>query len=404
MRQATHTRTLPRQDSHQPRQILHLRSTWVRNGSVEKQVRAIIRHMDHQRWTHFVGKIEPLTPILYGDQVLQDNILTAEEVDLHRWHRIPWEWKRGLRSGLEVVRNLVRHERISLIHCHDNRANLLGLIAGRWAGIPVIISLYGWILTSLKLQLLAKLDAHLLRFADAIIASSSSLLALIPLSCRSKTVVVLNAVETTSQPHTDTEIQNVRGRLGLAADDPVVTAVGRLSLEKGQNVLVAAAKRVAASVPNAKFLIVGEGPSKGPLALQIASLGLEHNVILTGAVDEFTLAHIRSFSDIIVQPSISESLPLSVLEGMAYGKPVVATQVGSVSNAVIEGETGYLVPPGSSEHLGDAVVKMLRLPAERKAMGRRAAELVRDQFSTTTMVQQIEGIYREVLSRRDILA
>jgi glycosyltransferase involved in cell wall biosynthesis len=179
---------------------------------------------------------------------------------------------------------------------------------------------------------------------------------------------------------------------------PVVGNVAALAAHKGQRHLVAAAARVVREVPDARFLILGDGELRDALEKQIKELGLERHVLLAGFRPD-ALGLMKTF-DLFVMSSITEGLGSAVLEAMACRKAVVATRAGGIPEAVEDGATGLLVPPHDEAALAAAIVRLLRDPAlaaELASAGRRRVE---DQFSVERMVAGTVAVYGTFLAAR----
>jgi glycosyltransferase involved in cell wall biosynthesis len=185
-----------------------------------------------------------------------------------------------------------------------------------------------------------------------------------------------------------------RAELGLAPDAPVVGTVAGFRPEKAHRDLLDAAALVRERVPEARFVLVGDGPLEDALRAQARRLGIEDTVAfagyrpdarrLAGAFDVFTLS------------SLQEGLPIALLEAMACGVPVVATAVGGVPEAVRDGREGLLVAPGRPPALADALVTLLEDPARRAALGAAAQARTRD-FDLVAAVRRMESVYAELL-------
>ena len=178
----------------------------------------------------------------------------------------------------------------------------------------------------------------------------------------------------------------------LPHNAPVVGNVAALVPHKGQKHLVAAAARVVRLVPDARFVVLGEGELKEPLERQIKELGLERHVILGGFRND-VIGLLKSF-DLFVMSSITEGLGTSILDAMACGKAVIGTRVGGIPEAVRDEETGLLVPPHDEGAMAAAIVRLLQdapLCARLAASGRqRAAEY----FGVDRMVSETLGVYQ----------
>lgn len=172
---------------------------------------------------------------------------------------------------------------------------------------------------------------------------------------------------------------------------PLIGNVAALAAHKGQRHLVAAAARVVREVPDARFLIVGEGELRETLERQIHGLALQRHVMLTGFRAD-ALGLIKSF-DLFVMSSVTEGLGSAALEAMACSRAVVATRAGGLPEAVADGETGLLVPPHDEPALARAIVTLLRDPERRRAMGEAGRARVVREFSVEKMVRDTLAVY-----------
>jgi glycosyltransferase involved in cell wall biosynthesis len=176
---------------------------------------------------------------------------------------------------------------------------------------------------------------------------------------------------------------------------PIVLTVARLDEQKGHSYLLEA----AAQVPEAQFVLAGDGPLRASLEAQARALGVEERVKFLGYRSD--IANLLADCDVFVLPSLYEGLPLSILEAMSAGKPVIATHIGGTDEVVIAGETGLLVPPADSVALATAIRAVLtdRPLAQRLASAGRAR--VEQEFSAAKMVQQVIAVYEELLAKRE---
>lgn len=173
---------------------------------------------------------------------------------------------------------------------------------------------------------------------------------------------------------------------------PVVGASGRFSHEKGFDVLL----RALARLPGVNAILIGDGPQRPVLERLAGELGVRDRLAITGWVP-----HARRYLaslDLLVVPSRFEGFPLVIPEGMLAGLATVASDIGSVSEAVIEGETGLLVPPEDPESLAGALRHLLADIEAREAMGKRALAVARERFTATAMARAFESLYAEVVA------
>jgi glycosyltransferase involved in cell wall biosynthesis len=189
------------------------------------------------------------------------------------------------------------------------------------------------------------------------------------------------------------EVVDARAAFRMPHGAPVVGNVSALAAHKGQKHLIAAAKLVLRDVPDARFLIVGEGELKDQLERQIKQLALERHVLLTGFRSD-ALGLMKSF-DLFAMSSVTEGLGSAVLEAMTCGRAVVSTRAGGLPEAVVDGETGLLVPPHDEPALAEAIVALLRDPVRRVAMGEAGRARVVDTFSVERMVTNTLRVYSD---------
>jgi glycosyltransferase involved in cell wall biosynthesis len=185
---------------------------------------------------------------------------------------------------------------------------------------------------------------------------------------------------------------NIHAELWLPVHAPIVGATGALTSEKGHRHLIDAAALVVRDVPDARFVILGEGDQRPSLERQIRELHLDKHVFLPGFRED-VLGFLRSF-DLFVMPSISEGLGTSLLDAMAAAKATVATRTGGIPEVVLDGETGLLVPPRDPRALANAVTTLLKDPKLRDRMGNSGLERVRRVFSAERMVERTLEVYR----------
>jgi len=175
---------------------------------------------------------------------------------------------------------------------------------------------------------------------------------------------------------------------------PLVGNVAALVPHKGQRHLIEAAMLVLRQVPDARFVIAGGGELRESLERAIKENRLEKHVMLAGFRPDVLSLH-KAF-DIFVMSSVTEGLGTSLLDAMAAGKPIVATTAGGIPEVVVDGETGFLVPPRDHQSMADALVKLLKDPELRKKMGHAGLVRARRKFSADRMVQETLKVYKHV--------
>jgi glycosyltransferase involved in cell wall biosynthesis len=212
-----------------------------------------------------------------------------------------------------------------------------------------------------------------------------------------KLTVVLNGIDADRFSHEDGEDgEGVCRELGLAEGTPLVGVVARLAEErKGISEFLRMAAEIVRSDARSHFLIVGEGPLRPQLEQEAVALGLSDRVTFLGARPD--VPRMMAAMTIFVMPSLYEGGPLTLLEAMAMGTPVVSTSVGFAPDVVEVGTTGYLVPPGDPAALAHAVTTLVRDEALTERMGRQARARAEGSFSSEHQVDATIAVYRSVL-------
>jgi glycosyltransferase involved in cell wall biosynthesis len=178
-------------------------------------------------------------------------------------------------------------------------------------------------------------------------------------------------------------------------DRPVVLCAARLHEQKGHRYLLDAIP----DVPNASFIFAGEGPERNALEAQSRALDISERVVFLGARSD--VPALLQSCDVFVLPSLYEGLPLAVLEAMASRKPVVATRIGGTDEAVVDGETGFLVPARNPPALAAALNALLEDPDRARAMGAAGRVRVERRFSSKRIAAGVAAVYEEALRSRD---
>ena len=187
-----------------------------------------------------------------------------------------------------------------------------------------------------------------------------------------------------------------RREFGIAEKSPVIGCIAHFADHKGHRYLIATAARVAAAVPDVRFLLVGDGELRPQIERQIKDLNHEKHVILTGFRTD--IPRLLAAMDIVVLSSHLEGLGTSLLDAMAMARPVVATRVGGIPEMVEDGVNGRLVPPRDPDALAGALIELIRRPDERKRMGEAGRARMLSMFSAEAMVEQTERIYRKLIA------
>ena len=308
-------------------------------------------------------------------------------------------WPRALAAVNEVVRNL-RQWRADILITSGYKPDLIGYFAARRLHIPLLSIAHGWTGATWKVRLNEAMDRRVLRRFDCVVGVShaqteKNRAAGIPLE---RTRTISNAVDP-ARCHLRSEID--RRILESFFDTPpevIVAAAGRLSPEKGFEVLVDAAARIAAEHPAVGFIVFGEGNQRPALENLIRARRLTERFVLGGFRND--LDRLLPQADLLALSSYTEGLPVIALEGMAAGLPVVATAVGGLPELIASGEEGFLVPPGDSEALAQAISRLVADSSLRQRMGAAAACRIAQSYTCQQQALEYFELARELIASR----
>ncbi len=288
---------------------------------------------------------------------------------------------------------LIKSKKIQIIHSNGSRATIFGGIAARLTKTPLIWHVR--IVNSDKLldRLLARLASKIIVISKAVSRRFNWLK-----NKEDKIVLVYNGIDL-ERFKPNVGIRKVRGE-SLSSKTPMVVTVGRLDWYKGHKYLLEAAEKIVQILPDARFLIVGDGGYRKRLENQVKQLNLDENVIFTG--NRKDIPEILAGIDLFVLSSVSEGFGRAVAEAMACAKTVVATKAGGLSEVVEDGITGRLVSPKNSTALAEAIIELLKDKKKAENMGIAGRKRVEKLFSIERNVKSIEELYEKILTRENI--
>jgi glycosyltransferase involved in cell wall biosynthesis/protein-tyrosine-phosphatase len=311
-----------------------------------------------------------------------------------------------LRMVPAITRFLRVHD-VDIVHTHRPKDNVIGTIAAKLAGVPHVIRtvhglaepMRGW--SRAKYRMHDALDRAMLRcFADRIVAVSRHAAASLSRSGypRTRLVPVHNGIDLGRVRAMRTSA-DVRRAFGIHDDELLIGTAGRLTPVKGHRYLLDAARLILRQEPKARFVFVGSGPLKRDLVARSAALDVERaclfiDPLVDGTAGVYDL--IAAF-DVFVLPSLSEGSPMALLEAMALGRPIVATEVGGVPEILIGGETGLLVRPRDEQALARACLELARHRPWAAALAAAARRVVEAQFSHERNGRALLDVYRSAV-------
>ena len=306
--------------------------------------------------------------------------------------------------ALYGIYRIIKRVRPHIVHTHTSKAGALGRMAAYLARAPIIIhtphghvfnDYYGPFMT--RLFVLAekflslttdKITALTVQERDEHLAEG--------ISSKEKYVVIESGVALDLLMNMSVEINAGKKEFGIPLDNNVVGVVGRLVPIKGHKYLISAAKKIIEKSHNTVFIFVGDGHLKSELEEQAESIGIRNNIIFTGWRKD--VPEILCLFDILVLPSLNEGMGRVLIEGMALGKPIVASKVGGIINLVKNGENGILVPPKDFNALGNAISQLIKNKALAEKMGKKGKSMVLPEFSSSAMANRMDDLYQSLLS------
>lgn len=291
------------------------------------------------------------------------------------------------------LRRYIKENNVSILHTHNYKSDLTGLAAAKLSGIPIVATAHGFTDMDRRVGAYETLDRMALKmFFHKVVLMTDKMLENIP---SHKKKVIPNGINTEKFSGNKALRGAVRQKWGLS-DEIVIGTVGRLSVEKNQALLIAAFKDLPHAHRRFKLMIVGDGPQMKALKDLAAGYGLAEKIIFTGLVRD--TSSVYAAFDIFVLSSLTEGVPLTILEAMASGVPIVSTAVGAIPGMVKDDKTGYLVPSGDTVALTEKLSQLSQDAGLRERIRQNALLHVNENYTLERMCREYRKIYEEVLN------
>lgn len=295
--------------------------------------------------------------------------------------------------------SLMNQEKPDVVHTHLSKSDFGGIMAATLANVPARVSSIHnvdpwrekWYLNAFMRQWMA--SCHMM------IAVTEDVRKYVIETTRypeDKLVTIANGIDTKRfDPNTVQALDKTEW--GIEADSLTVGMIGRLEEQKGHHILLKTAAIVTKTVPNARFVIVGDGPLRANLEKQRDDLGLQGKVVFTGILRD--IPGVLATLDVVTFSSLWEGLPVALLEAMSMAKPMVSTAVGGIPDVIVEGENGMLVPKENPQALADKLTQVLQDKALADKLGTAARQTIEERYSSDSMHQQILELYQSILEK-----
>lgn len=364
--------------------VLHLRAS-TDFGGAENIILSSCQNLDSRR---FRPSILTTFPARFESNFLAD---AAQRRGIP-CHTLRYSHRFSLASVRYFLRYLDEHQ-IDIVHAHGYRENILAGLGARYKNIATVSTAHGWITDPVRTQI----DLWALKALHRIIAVSPSVEEKLLRAGfkKGRVVLLMNGVDV-AQFRKQAPRRSLQEQFGISPETFVVGTAARLSPEKGIADLIRATPQVVKQCPQAKFLIVGDGPERAALEKLTIDLGLQSFVIFAGYQEN--VAAFYQLMNLYASPSLQEAMPKSLLEAAACELPIVATAVGGVPQIVQPDETGVLSPVGDPQKLAAEIIRLIQNPGLGKQYGKKVRDLVCAKFSETEAVKKLENLYVEVVT------
>lgn len=297
----------------------------------------------------------------------------------------------------------LREHRVEVVHTHDFYTNVFGMAAATLARVPVRIASRRET-SGMRSRAQKKIERSVYRLAHTIVANAEAVRRVLIDEGVSdeKIFTVYNGLDLERlTPKADGGRESLLRLFNLPHEETrrFVTIVANLRHDvKDHPTFLRAARRVRAAVPDAAFVVAGEGELTQPMRSLAAQLEIEHDVFFTGRCKD--VAALLAVSDVCVLSSRAEGFSNAILEYMAAARPVVATDVGGAREAIVEGETGFLVAAGDDEAMAERIIRLLREPEKARRMGHSGRLRVEQKFSCAAQLENTLNLYERLLASK----
>jgi glycosyltransferase involved in cell wall biosynthesis len=306
--------------------------------------------------------------------------------------------------------HLIRRERPTILHTHTAKAGAVGRMAALLAGSarpPIVVhTFHGHVLRGyfdpVRTAGFRLLERLLARMSTVLVAVSPQVrddLVALGVAPRERFAVVRLGIELAERVTADGDLRDETRRvLGIAPARFVVGWIGRMTGVKRTEDVLVAFRRLRDRGVDATLCMIGDGPDRPAVERRAHELGVMRDTLFLGYQEE--VARFYAAVDAVVLPSINEGTPVTAIEALAAGRPVVATRVGGVPDVVRDGEDGFLVPPGATGELADRLARLAHDPALRERMGEKGREHVLGRYAVERLVEDVDLLYRSLLETR----
>jgi len=371
--------------------ILHLIGSFDQGGS-ERQAIQLVRSLQES------GRYDLYLACLQSSGVLRSNVDSFFAKSIPAYPLTSFYDINALRQARRF-RKFLRQSNIAIVQTHDFYTNVFGTAVAALAGVPIKIAARRE-LTGIRTGAQLRVERAMYQLADAVVANSSAVGAQLVKEgvSRDKVITIPNGIEMSRFPLQFSKTREVilEGLKLPQKSDALITIVANMRFPvKDHPTFLQAARIVHQANPQVAFALAGEGKLRNQLIALAAELGLSNCAFfLDGCRD---VAELLSISDVCVLSSRAEGMPNAILEYMAAGRPVVATNVGGAGELIRNGESGFLVDAGDHRELAARILQLLAAPNRAREMGRLARKKAAEEFSVEAQLRRTEQLYDRLL-------
>jgi glycosyltransferase involved in cell wall biosynthesis len=381
-----------------PIKLLHIINNYT-DTSLNRLVLNLTKGIRNQNYQFYVGCLEKVGGPL------------EKEFRQAGAKTINFGMKNYLHLGIvKKIKDYINKNEIDIVHTHILKADFLGGLPAKVGDGPILVATKhnenfspgqaGWIWRNPLFRLALLLP-------DLVVTVSNEMRDkfIVDYGLRPERVITIhNGIDIEyfdKLCHSSKNRQPLREEWGLITSDFVVGFIGRLVTGKGLSDLLNAMRLVISQHNRCFLLIVGKGPRTNYLKRKVKELGIEANVIITGYRSD--IPEILSEIDVLTLPSLSEGLPLSVIEAMAAEKAVIATPVGGIREIIVSGETGLLIEPKNPEAIANAISQLLNNKKLRSNLGANARAFIRHDFDSQVMYKKYDQAYQNMVQSKNTI-
>lgn len=377
--------------------VLHL-ITKLELGGAQTSTLKIIRKLNRKKFNVFLG-------------TGKGGILTDEARNIPETKMVIFkELKHEINPFYDLlaifaVKSILNKEKIDIIHTHSSKAGIIGRFAAKLAGTPHIVhTIHGFSFNNYQHFLKRRLFVFLERWAALytsrfIAVSTADIMKGLKVNIGNKDSYSLIRYGIDIKVFNEQRSNNLKKELEIPESGIVVGMIACLKPQKSPIDFIKLASLVVKKYPNTYFLLIGDGILRKEVEKTIVEFGLNKNCILAGWRND--IPELLSIFDIFVLTSLWEGLPITILEAMASGKPVIATKVDGAIDVIKDRYNGFLVPHGKPEMAAERVIELISNRDLRSKMGSHAKESLTKEFEEDSMVKKIEELYEELASGKN---